>query len=42
MKMGGGGVFNLRSGQFTDDSEMSYHLLKGLLNIDPNLDLKVQ
>jgi len=42
MSMSGGGVFNLRSGQFTDDSEMSYHLLKGLLNINVFEDLKTQ
>lgn len=36
MQMNGGGVFNLYQGQFTDDSQMAYHLLTALseFNID--------
>ena len=32
--MPGGGTFNLQAGQFTDDSEMATHLIKGLTNLD--------
>jgi ADP-ribosylglycohydrolase len=32
--MNGGGVFNLKRGQFTDDSEMAYHLFKALSSLD--------
>ncbi len=42
MKMNGGGVFNLRMGQFTDDSEMTYHLLDGLSNFDPKFKVQNQ
>lgn len=31
MEMPGHGTFDLEPGQFTDDSEMASHLLKGLL-----------
>lgn len=34
--MKGGGTFNLQAGQFTDDSEMATHLLKGLSYLDVN------
>ena len=30
MEMTPGGTFNLRAGQVTDDSEMSFHLLEAL------------
>jgi hypothetical protein len=42
MKMPGGGTFSLIAGQFTDDSEMASHLLKGLSTIDPAIALKQQ
>lgn len=35
MKMKGGGVFGVSAGQFTDDSELAYHLLKGLSHLQP-------
>jgi len=35
MKMKGGGTYNLRAGQVTDDSELSFHLFYGLTHYDP-------
>jgi ADP-ribosyl-[dinitrogen reductase] hydrolase len=35
MTMRAGGPFNLRAGQVTDDSEMSFHLLASLSHYDP-------
>ena len=35
MKMIPGGTFNLRAGQVTDDSQMSFHMLEALLKINP-------
>jgi ADP-ribosylglycohydrolase len=35
MEMPGGGVFNLKAGQITDDSEMAHHLLKALSTFEP-------
>lgn len=36
--MPGGGTFQfLLPGQFTDDSEMASHMLKGLLSFNPNI-----
>lgn len=40
--MPGGGPFNIKPGQTTDDSEMAMHLLKGLLTFDKNKSLKDQ
>ena len=31
-----GGTFNLRAGQVTDDSEMSFHLLEAIVKYNPN------
>jgi ADP-ribosylglycohydrolase len=42
MEMRGGGVFNLHRGQFTDDSELAYHLLKGLTTISTSKKLSEQ
>lgn len=42
MKMKGEGVFKLYPGQFTDDSEMAYHMLKGLLTLNPHQKLNDQ
>jgi ADP-ribosyl-[dinitrogen reductase] hydrolase len=42
MDMPGGGHFKLRSGQVTDDSEMSFHLMKALRHYDPRLPLSRQ
>jgi ADP-ribosylglycohydrolase len=42
MEMKGGGVFNLHKGQFTDDSELAYHLLKGLTTLETSLPLSAQ
>jgi ADP-ribosylglycohydrolase len=42
MEMSGGGVFNLRPGQFTDDSEMAFHLLKALTTFNPRANLTGQ
>ena len=40
---GGGRAFPfLKPGQFTDDSELASHLLKGLLKFDPSKTLKEQ
>jgi hypothetical protein len=36
MKMPGKGTFLIKSGQFTDDSELASHLLQGLEKYDPN------
>jgi len=42
MKMPGGGTYDLKPGQFTDDSEMACHLTVALLNFDPKIVLKDQ
>lgn len=42
MKMKGGGTFDLRAGQVTDDSEMSFHMLKALSGFDPHKKLSEQ
>ena len=42
MSMPGGGVFDLHAGQFTDDTEMAFHLMKALTTFDPRLKLKDQ
>lgn len=42
MKMPGGGVFDLKPGQVTDDSELASHLLAGLNQIDINAPLNTQ
>ena len=34
MTMPGGGTFNLRVGQYTDDSELAFHLLTALNTFD--------
>lgn len=39
MKMEGGGTFGLEAGQFTDDSELATHLLKGLSKFNENEQL---
>jgi ADP-ribosylglycohydrolase len=40
MEMNGGGTFGLFPGQFTDDSELASHLLKGLNHLNPKKSLK--
>lgn len=35
MDMPGGGVFKLKPGQITDDSELAFHLLNALANFEP-------
>lgn len=40
--MNGGGVFKLHKGQFTDDSELAYHLLKALTTFNYNQPLAAQ
>jgi ADP-ribosylglycohydrolase len=40
MNMPGGGVFNLNPGQFTDDTEMAFHLMRALSNFDPKAKLE--
>jgi ADP-ribosyl-[dinitrogen reductase] hydrolase len=35
MDMPGGGVFNVKAGQITDDSELAFHLLKALASFHP-------
>lgn len=40
--MHGGGVFSLYEGQFTDDSEMAFHLLRGLGTLVPRDRLETQ
>jgi ADP-ribosylglycohydrolase len=42
MSMPGGGTFNLRPGQVTDDSEMAFHLLKALSTYDLDQSLNKQ
>ena len=42
MEMTPGGHFNLRGGQVTDDSEMSFHLLEALTSFDFQRPLKEQ
>jgi hypothetical protein len=42
MKMPGHGTFDLKPGQFTDDSEMASHLLKSLMKFDPKQPLGQQ
>lgn len=42
MTMPGGGTFGLRAGQYTDDSELAFHLLTGLLTFDEKQPLKMQ
>jgi len=38
MKMPGGGTFGpaMQPGQYTDDTELAYHLLSGLNNFNPS------
>jgi len=33
--MQGGGVFGLKPGQVTDDSEMAFHLLRAITKFNP-------
>jgi hypothetical protein len=40
--MPGGGTFNLREGQYTDDNELAYHLLSGLATFDPAREFETQ
>lgn len=40
MEMKGGGVFKLKPGQVTDDSEMAFHLLRALSALPPSSDLQ--
>lgn len=40
--MNGGGTYNLRAGQVTDDSELSFHLFYGLMKYDPQKPLENQ
>ena len=42
MRMPGGGVFSLKPGQFTDDSQLSCHLLRGLLKMGLNSGIDEQ
>jgi ADP-ribosylglycohydrolase len=42
MEMSKGGVFKLYEGQFTDDSEMAFHLLRGLATLIPTQALASQ
>jgi ADP-ribosylglycohydrolase len=42
MEMRAGGVFRLYEGQFTDDSEMAFHLLRGLSTLIPRERLEAQ
>jgi hypothetical protein len=42
MEMKGGGTYNLRPGQVTDDSELSFHLFYGLTKYDPQKSLDKQ
>lgn len=42
IKMPGGGPFELKAGQVTDDSEMGLHMLKGLLHYDRKTELGPQ
>ena len=39
MLMKGGGTFGLFAGQFTDDSELATHLLRGLNKFNPTKHL---
>jgi ADP-ribosylglycohydrolase len=42
MEMPGGGVFKLKPGQVTDDSELAFHLLSGLTRLDLSRNFEEQ
>ena len=42
MQMPGKGTFNVKPGQFTDDSELAAHMLEALCKFDPKYSLKDQ
>lgn len=42
MQMNGGGIWGIKPGQLTDDSEMALHLLSGLLHYNPVYDFPTQ
>lgn len=42
MHMPGKGTFNVKPGQFTDDSEMAAHMLEALSSFNPKNPLKDQ
>lgn len=42
MQMPGKGTFNVKPGQFTDDSELAAHMLEALCKFDPKNSLKDQ